>query len=121
MLHFVYVLELEGDYAWGGVSANPAKLLRQHTRRRTDPPCRWTTLHPPRALTVCTPVEEGRSPDEALEEAIIDAMARRGVARVRGGAYSTVTLPSETRQALRQRASARRAEIAEARAPETEA
>ena len=121
MLDFVYVLVLEGDYAWVGRGPNPAKALRQHTRQQTDPPCRWTALHAPRSLLVCHPVEEGRDPDEALDEVLIDTMARRGVARVRGGAYSAVTLPSETRQALRQRASARRAEIAAAAAqPETE-
>ena len=107
--NLVYVLELDDGYLWVGASTNPVRAMRVHALGTVEPPCEWTTLHPPRRLRVCRPVAPGQVADEAVGETVLDLMARNGVSKVRGGAHAAVALPADTRSELRQRASARRA------------
>ena len=113
----LFIMELADNYYYVGASPNPAKALREHTRGTAD--CAWTTLHRPLRLLLCREQpppqeEEDEEADEhPLERAVVNAMARRGVARVRGGPYASVRLPDETRKALRERTREMRHAMAE--------
>lgn len=98
----LFIMELADNHYYVGASPNPAKALREHTRGTAD--CAWTTLHRPLRLLLCREQPPPQEADEhPLERAVVNAMARRGVARVRGGPYASVRLPDETRKALRER------------------
>lgn len=94
---YVYVLELENDRYYVGVSDHPSARFREHVEGRG---AAWTQRHRPRRIVE---TEAFATKSAALErESVVTRrlMSRHGVDFVRGGCYVAIELAREERVVL---------------------
>jgi predicted GIY-YIG superfamily endonuclease len=95
MAQQVYVLELEGGHFYIGKTTDVEKRLKEH---KAGKGAGYTSLYKPKKLVEVRPMKSDHDENTLTRE----YMAKYGVDKVRGGAYTQIALPPETKEVLKQ-------------------
>lgn len=82
MKQFLYILYLENNNWYVGVSNKPEKRIEKHFKGQG---ARWTKLHAPKAVAMVKEIKGSRV--KAERNATLKLMERYGILNVRGGAW----------------------------------